>query len=275
MRATVLLAAFLLGISFGSTTALSEIKVEFPIQIEENSYVRRSYRKLRQFGFDKYNTIPNVGLCRDEITTTFLDAINGQWAYKHSSDALSFSMHSLAGLVILGKTGVKAALSHAPHDRRDGKKHYVFYAFTHIGFNHEGHPGHVERIGIKESHACGALLTFRGELANNTVNLAEDKYDYEQINLKNRLRGQLGIGAQAPSISDLTKVAYKAIVEDLEKVIKDTTNCHDPASKCDYAIFTGVQLNGGSEGNYIWPGTAYAVVNGKKHDFPVNSWRRH
>jgi hypothetical protein len=272
MRPAVLLTVLLLGVP----TILSEptIHDEFPIQIEESEYAKWSYDKLSRLGFDTLNTIPIVGLCRDELTGTFLNAISNVWSYHgHGYDTVAFITHSLAGMVVMGKTGIGAAQGHSPQDK-DGKKHYVYYAFTHIGFNHTGHPGSVKRFGIeKESEACGALFALHAELESGNVNIAVANDD-EENNLKKRLKDYPGVGHNT-SISSLTKAAHSAIYEDLENLIKLTPDCRNPTSKCDYAVFTGVQLNGGVEGNSIWPGHAYAVVNGIQTNFTIDSSKHH
>ena len=64
---------------------------------------------LRQRGFTAKDSIALVAQCRDEITKPFITAIDTTWLG-------SFNIGALAGSVICGTTGFKAALHHAPQD---------------------------------------------------------------------------------------------------------------------------------------------------------------
>lgn len=123
---------------------LVNLRGHFPTHIPEALFVQESYDKLVPFGFHKSNAIPCVSLCRDELTKPLLNAIDDAWE-NGPEDTATFAMHSLAGMVFLGKTGLTAATHHAPIV--DGVSRYVFYVFPHIGINTDGNVGKVRRHG--------------------------------------------------------------------------------------------------------------------------------
>lgn len=89
------------------------------------------------------------------------------------------------------------------------------------------------------------------------LNLNQD--DLEQSLLKQRLFGRLGFG----DISDLvtlTKLTQHIIREDLERMIQLTVN----PRATNYAVFTGVQIHGPANRDWIWVETSYVVVDGVK-----------
>src|SRR4030066_45421 len=94
----------------------------------EVEFVKKTYNILKKFGFTDDNTIASVCVCRDEISQTVRSIIKHTWG-----EAFNFS--SLAGMFTAGKTGVKAAMHHAP--KVDGKERYVFYVVPHIALNEE------------------------------------------------------------------------------------------------------------------------------------------
>ena len=103
--------------------------------------------------------------CRDEITRPFVDAADQLWGH-------SFSISSLAGMVMCGKTGFAAGLSHAPQEGlgEDGLEKYVFLVGPHIGICGDGEIGAVKREGRGPlSNACGAIMAFQGELIGGVL----------------------------------------------------------------------------------------------------------
>jgi len=63
-----------------------------------------------------------------------------------------------------------------------------------------------------------------------------------------------------PDLLPLTKIAHTVILEELERMIQLTV---DP-TRSDYGLFTGIQIHTPEGRHFVWPGTAYAVVDGKK-----------
>jgi len=223
--------------------------------IKEVDYVRKTYNALKDFGFNDDNSIASVCVCRDEISQTIRSIVKHVWG-----EAFDFS--SLAAMFTAGKTGLKAAMHHAP--QVDGKERYVFYVIPHIAINEDGKSGFCKRRGIKEeSSACGALCLFLSELHEGKLLIKLDEEDIEESLIKRRLLKEIPYG-HLPDLIELTKITRKVIQEDLENVIGKVVD----TGKSDYAVFTGIQIHA-PDANYIWPADSYAVINGKKEELKV------
>jgi len=238
----------------------------FPSAIYDKDFVEHTYQILNRYGFTNNNTLPCVCLCRDEICSRFHDAIDRQWQSDcsdvNSGDeetySRSFTFSSLAGMLNLGTTGIRAALSHSPVDEA-GKRRYVFFAFPHVGINKAGSLGKVERAGITEvAHACGALLLFRKELKSGQVQTLLDPTDIEYSLLKQRLLKLIDLSSGViPSVKEITEIAYQVIVEDLTNLL----SLVDP-KLADIAVITGIQIHAPQNTTYIQPGKMYVVEGG-------------
>ena len=221
----------------------------------EADFVKRSYEALHGFGFGADNTIACVGVCRDEITQPLISLIRDTWGE-------SFNLSSLAGMFFAGKTGLTAAMHHAPNV--DGRERYVYYALPHIAIDDEVQVGLCKRHGRGgKSIACGALNALQQEMAGGRLDLSMDNEDVEQSLLKMRLLKEIPYG-QVPGLLELTKITQLVIQTDLENTLKRIVD----TGKSDYAIVTGIQIHG-PDGNYVWPASSYAVVNGRKTELNV------
>ncbi|MEE8241113.1 MAG: hypothetical protein V3R16_07585 [Nitrospirales bacterium] len=58
----------------------------------------------------------------------------------------------------------------------------------------------------------------------------------------------------------LTKLAYTAILEDLDRMIGLTV---DP-TRTHYAVLAGILIHGAEHRDYVWPGAMYAMVAEKR-----------
>jgi len=232
------------------------MKESFENAIKEVDYIRKTYNILRDFGFNDDNAFASVCVCRDEISQTVRSIVKHIWG-----EAFNFS--SLAGMFTAGKTGLKAAIHHAP--RVDDKERYVFYVIPHIAVNEDGKSGFCKRRGIKEdSSACGALCLFLSELQQGKLLIKLDEEDIEESLLKRRLLREIPYG-HMPDLIELTKITRKVIQEDLENIIEKTVDI----SKSDYALFSGIQIHA-PDTNYIWPADSYAVIDGKKIELKIS-----
>lgn len=220
----------------------------------EVEFIKKTYNILKKFGFNDDNSIASVCVCRDEISQTVKSIIKHTWG-----EAFNFS--SLAGMFTAGKTGVEAAMHHAP--KVGGKERYVFYIVPHTAINEDGKAGFCQRKGIKESSACGALCLFLQELNEGKLHITIDEDDIEESLLKRRLLREIPYG-YIPDLLELTKITRKVIQADLEHVIAKVVD----TTKNDYALITGIQIHA-SDGNYIWPADSYVVVNGVKTELKV------
>ncbi len=221
----------------------------FPGTYPCDAFVDYSQFRLHPFGIEQKNSIACVSVCRDEITTAFMNRLHNTW-----NSAFDFS--SLAGMLYLGVTGFQAAHHHAPNI--DGKERYVYFAFPHIAIDELGTLGNCRRSGRHAmSHACGALLKIHENISEGNVNLDLDQDDLEQSLLRQRLFGKIGY-AETPDLVTLTKITQHIIKEDLERMIQLTVN----PGTTDYAVFTGVQIHGPANKDWIWVETSYVVVDG-------------
>lgn len=231
----------------------------FPGAVPEAEYISRTADLLVDRGFSTSNTLATVAVCRDEIARSLVVDVEERWGP-------TFSLASLAGMVTAGRTGLSAALSHAPSE--DGRKHVVVYAMPHIAIGADGTIGQVRRPGVAEpSSACGALLALRGQLVDGHTQIGVDRFDAEQSLLNHRLRPMVGHG-DVPDLVDLTKLAAAAIEEDLTEIVDEVLahgedpNERDPSG----ASFTGIQIHGPDNANYVWPRDAHLVVGGSRQD---------
>jgi hypothetical protein len=78
---------------------------------------------MKSHGFEDENTMGMAALCRDEITDSLLNEVIKYWGK-------TFNCCSLAGFVLMGKTGLAAATDHVPIF--DGIRRFTFFAMPHI-----------------------------------------------------------------------------------------------------------------------------------------------
>ena len=64
-----------------------------------------------------------------------------------------------------------------------------------------------------------------------------------------------------PDLLELTRIAQKVILSDLEKAINSVVDI----TKSDYALITGIQVHG-PENNYVWPSICYAVIDELRYE---------
>jgi len=228
------------------------MKENFSGILTEVDYVHNTYSILKRFGFTHENCIASVCVCRDEISQSIRSYIKHTWG-----EAFNFS--SLAGMFTAGKTGLKAAIHHAP--KVDGRERYVFYVIPHMAIDEDGKSGFCKRKGMKDyTSACGALCLFLDELYSGKLFIKIDEEDIEESLLKRRLIKEISYG-DIPSLLELTKIARKVIQEDLESAIGKVVD----TSKSDYTMLTGIQIHT-PEGTYVWPAESYVVKDGEKQE---------
>lgn len=238
------------------TTFEEALSVHFPGAFDETTWVTATHAALVPHGFASGNCIPIVSVCRDEISRPLGTAVRATWGSV-------FDASSLAGMLFLGKTGFIAIEHHAP--RQDGWERYLFYAAPHIAFGPKGEPGLYFREGRAEpSSACGALLAFLQEMEAGHLKLEFDPHDVEQSLLKQHLMRRVRYG-RVPTLVELTKIAHEAILHDLEQLIRLAVK----PQHSHYAVFTGVQIHGPGNRNYIWLRTAYCVLAGQRHALEI------
>lgn len=232
------------------------LQTHFSGALPEADFVNQTHQALQEFGFSAQNSIPCVSLCRDERTHPLITKIYDAWGE-------SFNFSSLAGMLFLGKTGFGAAYAHAPQE--GGRERYVHFALPHIALSDDGEVGMFQRPGReKASGACGALMAFQAEIATGAPNLQLNPDDVEQSLLKQRLFKEIPSG-ETPDLVTLTRLAQRAILADLERMISLTVD----TARSDYAVLTGIQIHASNFNDYIWPAEMYAVVNGRRHELSL------
>ena len=228
---------------------------EFPGAVPQDHFVAHSYETLHRHGFRADNTIAFASVCRDEVTLSLVEEIERTWG-----EVFTFS--SLGGMLTLGKTGFLAAQQHAPIEH--SRERYAYYALPHIAIDAQGEFGIYHRPGRrKPSHACGALVAFQHELQTGSLEVALDPDDLEQSVLKQHLVRKFRYG-EVPNLPSLTRIAHAVILEELERMIRLTV---DP-TRSDYGLFTGIQIHAPDGRHFVWPGSAYAVLDGKHLNLP-------
>ena len=260
------------------------LKKYFDKVYTEIDFVKKTYNSLKTFGFSDENSIAATCICRDEISQSLRSIIKHMWGE-------AFNLSSLGGMFFAGRTGLKAAMHHAPIV--EGKERYVFYALPHIAIDGEGRMGICRRAGREgDSIACGALAAFQKEMANPPTSpfakggvnnipplpstLTEVRgllkggevglIDYDDIEyslIRMRLLREIPYG-YVPDLLELTKITLKAIQADLKTTISKVVD----TNKSDYAVITGIQIHG-PDANYVWPAEYYAIVNGKKQEITI------
>lgn len=233
----------------------------FPGAVLEGEFIAETALRLTGEGFSNANTLACVALCRDEITSPLFSDVERVWGP-------AFSFASLAGMMTAGRTGFAAAIQHAPTE--NGRWHFVVYAMAHIAIDADGTVGRVERPGVQEpSSACGALVAFRDELQEGTLNVEFDRYDAEQSLLKHRLLPMIGYGS-VPDLVDLTKLAAAAVEEDFGEILRSLAaewSETDRLMPTDAAMFSGIQIHGPNGVNFVWPRSAHIKVGGDLRDY--------
>lgn len=227
----------------------------FPGALPMTDYIKQTYSYLSsKYGFEDENTMGMLAICRDEIADALLYEVVKYWGK-------TFNCCSLAGFVMMGKTGLAAATDHTPIF--DGVRRFTFYAMPHIAISQTGEIGKVYREGIqKASHACGALEAIVKELDSGFLNLATDMQDIEQSIIRQKILSTIKYGDK-PDLVEITKLACQVISKDVEKLLGTLD-----ASIFKYAVMTGIQIHGPMDAHWIYPQDFYVVgsdlPNGKE-----------
>jgi hypothetical protein len=216
--------------------ALAEL---FPGAIRLEDYFEKTTVALIPDGFVDDNTLGIVATCRDEIASPLETQIIQHWGR-------TFSCRSLGGFLLLGRTGIKTGISHAPlvnHRRR-----FVMYAMPHIALSDNGVPGVVMREGIEEaSHACGSLDAVVSQLKSGRIDLHMDFEDLEQSCVRQKLLSNLHYGEEIDLVN-MTRLAAKIIHKDTDRLLSNLAR----PNEYDFALFIGILIHGPNDQNWVW-----------------------
>ena len=192
-----------------------------------------------------------AAICRDEIADGCMERIINYWGK-------TFNCQSLAGFVTIGKTGLGAATAHAPIDKNDGKRRFVFVAMPHIAISRKGEVGKCKREGIEQiSNACGALDAIVGELRDGKISKIQLNFeDVEQSLVRQRIMADLPYG-EKPTLDEITKLASNIITGDVDKLLTDNLDINI----YEYCVLTGVQIHGPEDVDWVYPNKFWHVSN--------------
>ncbi len=230
----------------------------FPGAIPDNQFIDASVRVTRLLGFTDKNTLACVAVCRDEMCQPLAMKVRASWGE-------AFRLGSLGGMFFSGRTGLRAAHSHAPVE--NGRTRYAYFCMPHIGIDASGRVGYCTRPTQPNevSAACGALCALHSQIERGDVDSELDRDDLEQSLLTQRLMKEVPSG-EKPDLVQLTKLAGKTIEADLVSAIDSTVD----SKKADYAVFMGVQVHAPDGRGLVWPTSSYAIVDGERHDFTLS-----
>ncbi|HEY9599448.1 MAG TPA: hypothetical protein V6D33_17435 [Cyanophyceae cyanobacterium] len=221
------------------------LQTHFPGALPMSNYMRKTFQSLSAYDFCDENTMGMIAICRDEIAEPLFAEVIRYWGK-------TFNCCSLAGFVMMGKTGLAAAIDHTP--MFDGIHRFTFYAMPHIAISRHGEIGHVYRDGVqKVSHACGALESIVHELASGHLKLEMDLQDIEQTIIRQRILSTLTYG-EKPNLIEITKLAAQIISSDVGKLLETLDR-----SAFKYAVMTGIQIHGPLGTHWIYPQDFYVV----------------
>ena len=147
----------------------------------------------------------------------------------------------LAGMVLLGRSGLAAAAHHAPGD--DGRRRFVIVVMPHIGLLADGTVGHVLREGQDvPSTACGALVGLLAQMRAGQFTNALDWDDVEMSVVATILGRRLdhADGAAALDLWTLTDLARQTASAEIMRLAHELLEDEDT----DVALFSGVLIHG-------------------------------
>lgn len=229
------------------------VRTHFPGALPESAFVRRCALTLIQdHGFTPQNTLPCVGVCRDQLCRPLSDKIRELWSEP-------FDLSALGGFPTLGRTGLAAARANAP--RVGGRARLAFFLLSHLGLGPEGEIGLVERLGLAEpSPACGALVALLREGSAASRPPAPEDWGDSELSLLRRHLARAGALEPGADLLQVTKAAHRVGLAALEALIGDALD----KRRDDYAVVAGVQIHGPGSSGLVWPGASYIVVGGRR-----------
>jgi hypothetical protein len=194
-------------------------------------YVGWTEQVLAPHGFRPQVALALVSVCRDELMHPFAEAVTATWG-------AAFDMSSLGGYPLLGRTGLAAALGHAPD--AEGRHRLVVHAFTHIGVDDDGTVGQVHRDGVEDpTSACGALVVARAALEQGVSGVVLDRHDVEESHLVAQLRRVLG-ESPAPGLLPVTELVRDLAVGELGYLLDEAARTHP---ELEVALLSGVVVH--------------------------------
>ncbi len=212
-----------------------------PGVLPAEEYLTRTVAAARRAGFSSGDTLPVVATCRDELMVGFTEMVDRAWGPY-------FAVGALGGMVLAGRSGIAAAVGHAPDQ---GRRRFVLFVMPHLGIGMDGTVGVVHRPGQTEpSPACGALSMFQQEVASGELRLEYDRLDPEMSLLRTRLAPAVLRGG-LPDLPALTALARDVAAADLMEIGGMTGS-----GRGSVAVFTGIVVHGPYGQEFVAPHAA-------------------
>ncbi len=213
-----------------------------------DEYVTRTAAAARAAGFPSGDTLPVIATCRDELLVGFTEMVDRAWG-PH------YAVGSLGGMVLAGRSGLAAAVGHAPDQAR---RRFVLFVMPHLGIAIDGTVGVVHRPGQTEtSPACGPLVGFLQEIRSGDLRLEYDRLDPEMSLLRTRLAPTI-LRDGVPDLAGLTALARDTALADLMEIGGMTGS-----GRGSVAVFSGIVVHGPYGQEFIAPHRA--EVHGSMH----------
>jgi len=139
------------GTAYSSATSVAFImaraKETFPGVVTAHSLARSLESILKPRGFDSDNTLLATSFDVDEVCRDLEDELRQKYGQ-------NFSFGGLAGFPFGGTTALGACLHHMPHPTDDKHGAILIVYGPHVGIDHDGVIGKVNRRGHHGSGAC-------------------------------------------------------------------------------------------------------------------------
>jgi Limiting CO2-inducible proteins B/C beta carbonyic anhydrases len=217
------------------------LDAHFPGALPLSDYMVRTSESLAPFGFEDANTLGLLSTCRDEIASPLARAVMKHWGK-------TFDCRGLGGFPMLGRSGIRTAIHHAPIV--EGQRRFVYFAMPHIAISDQGEIGTVYREEMqKASSACGSLIAVRDELLAGKVNILTDLDDIEQSTVRQKLLSDIAYG-QIPDLVEVTTRTCQIIEADIERLLHGI--CGN-STEFRYAVMTGILIHGPAETEWVHP----------------------
>lgn len=211
----------------------------YPDATPEALFVANSLHQLNTLGFGRNNVIVCMAGCREDLTHSLHAQLSEAWGIvKQLTTTASCLLTSALD---------QAIDSPSP----DETPNYLFVVLEHIGFG--------------STQGCAALQMVHNECMRMQANWITQLEVDDDLSM---LRRQLApyIHEPAPSLIELTFMAHNAMCDALQQWID-----HGGISaEANYAVLSGIHLHGASDESLIWPGVAYALVDGQRHALEID-----
>ena len=237
----------------------ARLDADLPGSLPMDAYLTTTVAALAPLGFTRGRALPLLGICRDELTAPFLVGVRDRWGNP-------FLLGGLAGQIALGRTGLSAAVGHAPMTGGAGDPaRFVAYLLPHVGIDAIGEIGWTVRPGQPDrSTACGALValgpTLRVQAGAATP--GPDAGDLEQSVLASRVRRALGQG-EPPELLGLTELVADLLVTDFLATLAATVELVPGLVGAEIAVLGGLLVHGPNGRDWVAPRQAFVVRAGQ------------